>query len=152
MITNDIIIVTLHYFGWQVMPEYHWNHWIDPIVFPYILPITQIALTGVVVYDISGRKNVDNIEFLRIEINIPWVGPKDVQKTSFFQIRNNHIFVSGSVYSVVAVALERYFNICKPFNRNLVSTLYRPLWNFLKNIHMLFHNQFRLVGPLICSK
>ena len=46
MITNDIIIVTLHYFGWQVMPEYHWNHWIDPIVFPYILPITQIALTG----------------------------------------------------------------------------------------------------------
>ena len=29
------------------MPEYHWNHWIDPIVFPYILPVTQIALTGV---------------------------------------------------------------------------------------------------------
>ena len=28
------------------MPEYHWNHWIDPIVFPYILPVTQIALTG----------------------------------------------------------------------------------------------------------
>ena len=71
MITNDIIIVTLHYFGWQVMPEYHWNHWIDPIVFPYILPITQIALTGDVVNDISGRKNVDNIDFSRIEIYIP---------------------------------------------------------------------------------
>ena len=27
----------------------------------------------------------------------------------------------GSVYTVVAVALERYFNICKPFSRNLVS-------------------------------
>ena len=53
MSTNDIIIVTLHYFGWQVMPEYHWNHWIDPIVFPYILPITQIALTGDVVNDID---------------------------------------------------------------------------------------------------
>jgi len=60
-------------YGFQkIMPEYHWNHWIDPIVFPYILPVTQIALTG-------------------------------------------------SVYSVVAVALERYFNICKPFNRNLGS-------------------------------
>ena len=32
---------------------------------------------------------------------------------------------SGSVYSVVAVALERYFNICKPFNRNLVSVFWR---------------------------
>ena len=32
------------------MPEYHWNHWIDPIVFPYILPVTQIALTGEVFY------------------------------------------------------------------------------------------------------
>ena len=32
-------------------------------------------------------------------------------------------FLLGSVYSVVAVALERYFNICKPFNRNLVSIL-----------------------------
>ena len=71
MITNDIIIVTSHCFGWQVMPEYHWNHWIDPIVFPYILPITQIALTGDVVNDISGRKNVDNIDFSRIEIYIP---------------------------------------------------------------------------------
>ena len=49
MITTDLIIVTPHYFGWQVMPEYHWNHWIDPIVFPYILPITQIALTGDIV-------------------------------------------------------------------------------------------------------
>lgn len=56
----------------KVMPEYSWNYWIDPILFPYILPITQIALTG-------------------------------------------------SVYSVVAVALERYFNICKPFHRNLGS-------------------------------
>ena len=33
---------------------------------------------------------------------------------------------SGSVYSVVAVALERYFNICKPFNRNLVSVVTEP--------------------------
>ena len=32
----------------------------------------------------------------------------------------------GSVYSVVAVALERYFNICKPFNRNLVSVVTEP--------------------------
>ena len=62
MITNDIIIVTLHYFGWQVMPEYHWNHWIDPIVFPYILPITQIALTGdIVTY--CHVTDVNNTEF-----------------------------------------------------------------------------------------
>ena len=54
IITNDIIIVTLHYFGWQVMPEYHWNHWIDPIVFPYILPITQIALTGALLHSVFG--------------------------------------------------------------------------------------------------
>ena len=54
IITNDIIIVTSHYFGWQVMPEYHWNHWIDPIVFPYILPITQIALTGALLHSVFG--------------------------------------------------------------------------------------------------
>ena len=60
MITNDLIIVTLHYFGWQVMPEYHWNHWIDPIVFPYILPITQIALTGDVVNDNDNDNDNDN--------------------------------------------------------------------------------------------
>ena len=28
------------------MPEYSWNNWVDPILFPYVLPITQIALTG----------------------------------------------------------------------------------------------------------
>ena len=33
----------------------------------------------------------------------------------------------GSVYTVVAVALERYFNICKPFSRNLVSLDNIPL-------------------------
>ena len=54
------------------MPTHTWNYWIDPIVFPFVLPITQIALTG-------------------------------------------------SVYSVVAVALERYFNVCRPFSRNLGS-------------------------------
>ena len=27
---------------------------------------------------------------------------------------------SGSVYSVIAVAFERFYNICKPFSRNLV--------------------------------
>ena len=30
-------------------------------------------------------------------------------------------YSSGSVYSVIAVAIERYFNICKPFHRNLWS-------------------------------
>ena len=30
----------------QVMPEYSWNNWVDPILFPYVLPVTQIALTG----------------------------------------------------------------------------------------------------------
>merc|ERR1719219_775672 len=34
-----------------------------------------------------------------------------------------HIALTGSVYSVVAVALERYYNICKPFKRNLGSVL-----------------------------
>jgi len=33
--------------------------------------------------------------------------------------------VAGSVYSVLAVALERYFTICKPFQFNLVSYGYR---------------------------
>ena len=32
------------------------------------------------------------------------------------------IAMTGSVYSVVAVALERYFNICKPFRANWVSS------------------------------
>ena len=45
--------------------------YMDPFLTPYILPLTQISLTG-------------------------------------------------SVYSVIAVAVERYFNICKPFSRNLV--------------------------------
>ena len=31
--------------------------------------------------------------------------------------------ISGSVYSVVVVATERYFNICKPFHKNLVSKI-----------------------------
>ena len=46
-------------------------HEVEPITAPFILPITQIAMTG-------------------------------------------------SVYSVVAVAVERYFNICKPFVANWV--------------------------------
>jgi len=46
--------------------------YMDPFLTPYILPLTQISLTG-------------------------------------------------SVYSVIAVAVERYFNICKPFSRNLGS-------------------------------
>ena len=29
-----------------LMPDYYWQHWIDPILFPYVLPVTQIALTG----------------------------------------------------------------------------------------------------------
>jgi len=56
----------------EVIPSYYHN--IEPHVTPWVLPATQIALTG-------------------------------------------------SVYSVVAVALERYFNICKPFSRNLGSVL-----------------------------
>ena len=35
----------------------------------------------------------------------------------------DNIFINlliGSVYSVVAVAVERYFTICKPFNYNIV--------------------------------
>ena len=40
-------------------------------------------------------------------------------------------FVSGSVYSVMAVALERYFNICKPFTRNWVSN------SFLGYFHII---------------
>ena len=109
MITNDLIIVTLHYFGWQVMPEYHWNHWIDPIVFPYILPITQIALTGGVVndIDISGKWNIENTEFSRIEINIPWYRPKDVQKN----LLPGHnleiiIFLSQEVFTVWLLLLS----------------------------------------------
>ena len=31
------------------------------------------------------------------------------------------IAMTGSVYSVVAVAVERYFNICKPFRANWVT-------------------------------
>ncbi|XP_023347656.1 FMRFamide receptor isoform X2 [Eurytemora carolleeae] len=31
--------------------------------------------------------------------------------------------LTGSVYSVVAVAVERYFNICKPFDRNRVGVM-----------------------------
>ena len=31
--------------------------------------------------------------------------------------------MTGSVYSVVAVALERYFNICKPFRANWVRSV-----------------------------
>ena len=30
------------------------------------------------------------------------------------------VALTGSVYSVVIVATERYFNICKPFHKNLV--------------------------------
>ena len=33
------------------------------------------------------------------------------------------IAMTGSVYSVVAVALERYFNICKPFRANWVGII-----------------------------
>ena len=37
-------------------------------------------------------------------------------------------YIPGSVYTVVAVALERYFNICKPFSRNLVSSDRIKIW------------------------
>ena len=33
------------------------------------------------------------------------------------------IAMTGSVYSVVAVAVERYFNICKPFRANWVRSV-----------------------------
>ena len=32
----------------------------------------------------------------------------------------SQVALTGSVYSVVIVAMERYFNICKPFHKNLV--------------------------------
>ena len=37
------------------------------------------------------------------------------------------IAMTGSVYSVVAVALERYFNICKPFRTNWVTSIYNSI-------------------------
>ena len=33
------------------------------------------------------------------------------------------IVVVGSVYSVVAVAVERYYTICRPFKYNMVSIM-----------------------------
>ena len=58
-------------------------HEVEPITAPFILPITQIAMTG-------------------------------------------------SVYSVVAVAVERYFNICKPFSRNMVILYFKQLYQSSK--------------------
>ena len=58
---------------------------------PYILPLTHIALTGG--WWVVGEKYI------------------------YIQLLFSQL---GSVYSVVAVALERFYNICKPFKRNLV--------------------------------
>ena len=45
------------------------------------------------------------------------------------------------MYSVVAVALERFYNICKPFSRNLVRRIYLFL-KILKN-NIIQHPHFQ---------
>ena len=42
---------------------------------------------------------------------------------------------TGSVYSVVVVATERYFSICKPFHKNWVSIQYP------RTIYLITHYQ-----------
>ena len=178
---NDMLCPHIWLNWCQIMPEYHWNHWIDPIVFPYILPVTQIALTGgiICICVCICLCNLTLISSFCICVS-PFPPPQCKHKTenvghamgyNFFYVAllaqqtlqfesliskfficivhqtwcclNEIIFITspslwlfwfitiskttiicfflGSVYSVVAVALERYFNICKPFNRNLVS-------------------------------
>ena len=68
-----------------------------------------------------------------------------IQETSMRSRQNHDIdkawikegLISGSVYSVVAVAVERFCNICKPFKRNLVRDVNHsfpfpsPFWKIL---------------------
>jgi len=77
----------------EIMPEYYFHH-LDPFFTPFVIPATQIALTG-------------------------------------------------SVYSVVAVSLERFTTICRPLKRNLgnaydglgyvfIIIIFSILFNFIK--------------------
>ena len=70
-------------------------------------------------------------------------------KISFFVAFSKYIYypiflfsIIGSVYSVVAVALERYYNICKPFKRNLVGNN-TFLCQWIRD-----HEKILLLGPL----
>ena len=120
---NPLQVCEIWIFGLpRVFPVHMWSLWLDPILFPFILPITQIALTGV-------RKKLTKHRILYISIkhiqtHSPIqriVLPSTVTVTTLTDYTQKHFYVSpGSVYTVVAVALERYFNICKPFSRNLV--------------------------------
>ena len=58
--------------------------------------------------------------------HVPNISHKNIHlENLFYSIRNRNLLfiISGSVYSVVVVATERYFNICKPFHKNLVSRI-----------------------------
>jgi len=126
----------------------YWNiwtgFWIEGVILPLIAAL-GIAGNVLCVFVFSTRNldlkpafsnllkclSVFDILFLMCIIwlyAVPTLIPQHVDYleplTTPYILPCTHIALTGSVYTVVAVALERFYNICRPFNRNLGS-----VWN-----------------------
>jgi len=122
----------------------YWNiwtgFWIEGVILPLIAAL-GIAGNVLCVFVFSTRNldlkpafsnllkclSVFDILFLMCIIwlyAVPTLIPQHVDYleplTTPYILPCTHIALTGSVYTVVAVALERFYNICRPFNRNLV--------------------------------
>ena len=67
---------------------------VTPHILPVVIPLTQVALTGV-----SHNYLTPNPPPTPIPVSFPYV---------------------GSVYCVVVVAIERYFSVCRPFEQKVI--------------------------------
>ena len=90
------VIFNLLVFCFPHLSIYYYDN-IFPYAVPYILPLAQIALTG--------KKNLKENNVMNIN--------KTSEGLYCIQI-NLFPFYLGSIYSTLAVAIERYMSVCHP--------------------------------------
>ena len=93
------VIFNLLVFCFPHLSIYYYDN-IFPYAVPYILPLAQIALTG--------KKNLK-------ENNVMNINKNHLSSEGLYCIQINLFpFYLGSIYSTLAVAIERYMSVCHP--------------------------------------